>query len=47
MGESYEGLEDVKQVDLTEEGEDPSKVWITTNLTPDKESLLVSTLKEY
>ena len=46
-GEPYEGLEDAKQVDLALEGEEPKKVWIATNLTPGKEALLLSTLKEY
>ena len=46
-GESYEGPKDAKQVDLAQEGEEPKKVWIATDLTPDKETLLISTLKEY
>ena len=46
-GESYEGPEDAKQVDLAWEGEESKKVWIATNLTLGKEALLISTLKEY
>ena len=45
-GESYEGPEDAKQVDLALEGEEPKKVWIATDLIPDEETLLISTLKE-
>ena len=46
-GESYEGPKDAKQVDLALEGEEPNKVWIAIDLTPDEETLLISTLKEY
>ena len=45
--ESYEGPEDAKQVDLALEGEEPRKVWIATNLSPEEEALLISTLREY
>lgn len=44
---SYDGPEDAKQVDITEPGTEPRKVWIATDLTPDEEELLMSTLKEY
>ena len=47
VGESYEGPEDAKQVDLDQEGEEPKKVWIAFDLTLDKEALLISTLKKY
>ena len=47
VGESYEGPEGAKQVDLAQEGEEPKKVWIATNFTLDKEALLILTLKEY
>ena len=46
-GESYDGPEQAKQVDLAEPGEDPRLGWIATDLTEEEESLLVSTLKEY
>ena len=46
-GKSYKGLEDVNQVDLAQEGEEPKRVWITIDLTPEEETLLISTLKEY
>ena len=45
--ESYEGLEDAKQVDLALEGEEPRKVWIATDLSPEEEALFISTLREY
>ena len=46
-GLSYDGPEDAKQVDIAEPGTEPRKVWIATDLTPDEEELLISTLKEY
>ena len=46
-GESYDGPEDAKQVNLANEGEEQKLVWIATDLTPDEEQLLVRTLKEY
>ena len=46
-GESYKGPKDAKQVDLALEGEEPKRVWIATDFTLDKETLLISTLKEY
>ena len=47
MGQSYEGPEDAKQVDLAANGEEPRLVWIATDLSLTKEALLISTLKEY
>ena len=46
-GQSYEGPEDAKQVDLVANGEEPRLVWIATDLSPTEEALLISTLKEY
>ena len=47
LGESYDGPEDAKQVDLAEPGEEPKPVYIATDLTPEEEELLIDTLKEY
>ena len=46
-GVSYDGLEDSKQVNLADEGEEPRMVNIATDLSPDEEELLVKTLREY
>ncbi|MCO5581469.1 hypothetical protein L7F22_035354 [Adiantum nelumboides] len=46
-GESYDGPEQAKQVDIAEQGEEPKLVWIATDLTIEEETLLISTLKEY
>ena len=46
-GESYDGPEDAKQVNLANEGEEQKLVWIATDLTPDEEQLLIQTLKEH
>ena len=46
-GLSYDGPEDAKQVDIAEPRTEPRKVWIATDLTPDEEELLISTLREY
>ena len=46
-GQSYEGTEDAKQVDLAANSEEPRLVWIATDLSPTDEALLISTLKEY
>ena len=46
-GISYDGPEDAKQIDLAEPGEEPRQVWIAIDLTPEEESLLISTLKDY
>lgn len=43
MGESYDGPEDAKQVDLANPGEKP-RVYITTELLPKGEERLVATL---
>ena len=45
--ESYEGPENAKQADLALEGEEPRRVWIATDLSPEEEALLISTLREY
>ena len=47
LGESYDGPEDAKVIDLADPGEEPRSVWIATDLSVDEETLLVSTLKEY
>ena len=46
-GDSYDGLEQAKQVDLVEPGQEYKMVWIATDLEADEESLLISTIKEY
>ena len=46
-GESYDGPEEVKQVDLAQPGQDPKLVYIATNLQPQEEELLIETLKQY
>ena len=46
-GVSYDGLEDAKQVDLANLGEEPKLVWIATDLAHEEEQLLIHTLKEY
>ncbi|MCO5577322.1 hypothetical protein L7F22_031150 [Adiantum nelumboides] len=47
LGESYDGPELAKQVDIAEQGEDPKLVWVAMDLTMEEEALLISTLKEY
>ena len=47
LGVSYDGPEDSKQVNLVEEGEEPRMVNIAKDLSPDKEELIVKTLREY
>ena len=47
LGELYDGPEDAKKVDLANPGEEPRPVYIATDLTQDKETLLIATLKEY
>ena len=47
LGESYDGPEEVKQVDLAQLGQDPKPVYIATNLQPQEEELLIETLKQY
>ena len=34
-------------MDLALDGEEPRKVWIATDLSPEEEALLISTLREY
>ena len=46
-GESYDGPENSKRVDLAKEGEEPRPVWIATELDPEEEKKLIETLKEY
>ena len=46
-GESYDGLENAKKIDLAKEGEEPRPAYIATNLEPDKEELLIKALKEH
>ena len=47
IGESYDGLEDAKLVDLAEEGETLKPVYIATDLVAAEEELLIETLKQY
>ena len=46
-GESYDGPENAKQIDLAKEGEEPKPAYIATDLDPEEEELLIKTLKEY
>ena len=45
-GESYDGLENSKKIDLAEEGEETRPIWIASELEPE-EHKLVETLREY
>ena len=45
--QSYEGLENTKQVNMLEIGLETKNVWIVANLTPKGQGKLVATLKEY
>ena len=47
LGESYDGPENSKKIDLAREGEEMRPVWIASNLEPEEERLLVETLKEH
>ena len=47
-GKSYDGPEDAKKIDLAEPGEEPRPVYIATDLSRNKEELLIRTfMKEY
>ena len=46
-GQSYDGPENGKRIDLPEEGEDPRPAYIANDLLPEEEELLIKTLKEY
>ena len=46
-GESYDGLENAKKIDLAQEGEDSRPAYIAADLESEEEELLVKTLKEY
>ncbi|MCO5570330.1 hypothetical protein L7F22_024049 [Adiantum nelumboides] len=46
-GTSYDGLEKAKKIDLAEPGEEPKPAYIATDLTEEKEQLLIATLKQY
>ena len=45
--ESYDGPEEVKQIDLAQPGGEPKPVYVATNLQPQEEELLSKTLKQY
>ena len=47
VGESYDGLEYAKQMDLANPGEDPKPVFIATDLSLEEEELLLQTLWKY
>ena len=47
LGKSYDGLEEVKQLDLAQPREEPKPVYIATNLQPHEEELLIQTLQQY
>ncbi|MCO5585802.1 hypothetical protein L7F22_039737 [Adiantum nelumboides] len=40
-GQSYDGLEDAKKIDLAEPGEEPKSAYIATDLSPEEEETLV------
>ena len=44
QGESYDGPEDAKRVDLANPGEEPRPVYIAMDLLPEKEERLIATL---
>ncbi|MCO5551659.1 hypothetical protein L7F22_005163 [Adiantum nelumboides] len=46
-GTSYDGPEKAKKIDLAEPSEDPKPAYIATDLTEEKEKLLIATLKQY
>ena len=46
LGESYDGPEEVKHIDLAQPREEPKPVYIATNLQPQEEELLIKTLKQ-
>ena len=46
-GQSYDGPENAKRIDLAEEEEDPRPAYIANDLLPEEEELLIKTLKEY
>lgn len=47
MGESYDGPEDAKMVDLANPGEEPRPLYIATDLKTKEEEFFISTLKDY
>lgn len=47
FGESYDGPEDAKLINLSNVGESPKPVYIATDLLPEEEELLIKTLEEY
>ena len=46
-GESYNGLENGKKINLAEENEDPRPAYIAADLEPEDEKMLIAALKEY
>ena len=46
-GESYDGPENSKKIDLANEGKEVKPIWIANYLEPAKDQKLVETLKEY
>lgn len=46
-GESYDGLENAKKIDLAEEGQEPRPAYIAIDLELAEDELLIRTLKEY
>ena len=45
LGESYDGLENTKKIDLAMEGEEPRLAYIAADLEPEEENMLVTSLK--
>ena len=46
-GESYDGPQGSKKIDLAEPGEESKPAWIASDLSQEEEDLLIKTLKEY
>ena len=46
-GEAYDGLEDAKQVNVANEGEESQMVWIAIDLMSNEEEFLIQMLKEH
>ena len=45
--ELYDGPKEVKKIDLAQPGQEPKPMYISTNLQPREEELLIQTLKQY
>lgn len=47
LGESHDGPENAKQVNLAIEGEEPRPTYIANDLDEEEEKILMATLEEY